>query len=86
MAVAATTLLPLLPLLPYDHLLVPCKKRREKDRQRRKICSWVLQEKGKRGSSSISTKRVLVGSPVAIPLGRLLTNLLSRFSRHTWGK
>jgi len=66
---------------------MPCKKRRErkigKEGQRRKICSWGLQEKGKRVSSSISVKRVLVGSPVAIPLGRLvIRNLLSRFSGH----
>jgi hypothetical protein len=65
---------------------MPCKKRREgkigKEGQRRKICSWGLQEKGKRVSSSISVKRVLVGSPVAIPLGRLVINFLSRFSGH----
>jgi hypothetical protein len=36
--------------------------------------------KGKRGSSSISIKGVLVGSPAPIPLGRLVINLLSRFS------
>ncbi len=87
MAVAATTLLPLLPLLPCAHLLVPCERRRErkigKEGQRRKNCIWGLQEKGKRGFSSISVKRVLVGSPVAIPLGRIVINLLSRFSGHS---
>jgi len=40
------------------------------------------QEKEKSGSSSISIKRGLVGSPIAIPLGRLVINLLSRFSGH----
>jgi hypothetical protein len=75
MPVAAAALLPLLPLLPCAHLLVPCKKRRE-----RKICSQGLQEKGKRGSISISVKRILVGSPIAIPLGRLIINLLFQYT------
>ncbi len=53
-----------------------------KEGQRRKIAIGGPQEKEKRRSSSISVRRGLFGSPIAIPLGRLIINLLSRFSRH----
>jgi hypothetical protein len=61
MVVLATTLLPLLSLLPCVHLLPPRKKNREKKigkkHKKEKIVIGGTQEKGKRGPYSILVKR-----------------------------
>lgn len=74
----------------WSFMLVPHKKWNEKmigkegqrGTKRKKNVVGGVQEKGKKGSSSISLKGGLVGNSFLIPLGALIINLLSRFWGH----
>ncbi len=86
MVVVIIILLPLLSLLPWAHLLAPCKNKRERKinekGQKGKTCSQGFLRKRKEGFQFRFNKRGLVGSLVVVPLGGLIVNLLSRFSWH----
>jgi hypothetical protein len=69
---------------PRVHLLPPRKKNKEKmtskKGQRGKFCNWGHPEKRTKRKKRV--KKGLVGSPIVVPLGGLVVNLLSKFGGH----
>jgi hypothetical protein len=66
----------------YHHAKRTKRERQIKRDKEEKFVIGGIHEKGKRGSYSILVKRGLVGSPIVVPLGGLVVNILSRFGRH----